>query len=151
MDRCNKNEKIFRFFDELLGSAFYSDQFRQGEVCSRINGSHLSLLVTNVLHLVNLARNQYQRTNYLNNLCEMFLLLLRMHEFSKKVKIESRELYLKEIDRYKIDIELFYDYGGKFIIANNTAGDGEIFYLHMVKHYVPRIACETLEMFNCSI
>ena len=81
----------------------------------------------------------------------MFLLLLRINKFWKKVIIESRELYLQEIDYYKVDIELFYNYSGKCILTNNVAGNSKTFYLHIVKHHIPRIAYEILEMFNCSI
>ena len=85
-------------------------------------------------------QKEYQQISYLNNLYEIFLLLLRLNKFWKKVKIKSKEIYLQEIDCYKIGIKLFYNYGAKYILTNNVI---------FTKHYIPRITYETLEMLNC--
>ena len=37
------------------------------------------------------------------------------------------------------------------MLINTAQGDGEPFYFYMVKHHVPRIACNTLHKFNCSV
>ena len=151
LDRYNNNESVFRFFDELWGNTFYSNQFRNNEVCSRIDGSHISKLIRNISSLVALLRNEYEETTYLVNLCDMLLLLPRLNKFWKTVDIESRNVYLQQIEQYKIDIDLFYDYGSKSILTNTVLGDGETFYFHVAKHHVPIIAHDTLDKFNCGV
>ena len=81
----------------------------------------------------------------------MLLLLPRLNKFWKTIGIESRNVYLQQIEQYKIDIDLFYDYGSKSMLTNAALGDGETFYFHVAKHHVPRIAHDTLDKFNCGV
>ena len=41
VERHNDNRKLHASFEDLWGNTFYSNQFKNGEICSRINGGHV--------------------------------------------------------------------------------------------------------------
>ena len=57
---------------------------------------------------------------------------------------------MQQIEQYKINIDLFCNYVSKYMLTTNIQRDVKAFYFYDTKHYVPMIAYDTLERFNCS-
>ena len=151
LDRHSSNDGVYNFFDAIWTNTFFSNQFRCGEACSRINGEHVATFVHKVDKLVEVMKNEYEQTTYLKHMNEVLLLLPSLMKFWKKVKIESESSYLDEISTYETNIDLFYEHGAFCLFTNSILGDGETFYAHVAKFYVPRMARWTLTNLKCGV
>ena len=85
-------------------------------------------------------KKEYKQITYLKHMYEVLLLLPSLMKFWKKVKIESESSYLDEISIYETNIDLFYKHGTFCLFTNSILGDGEMFYTHVAKFYMPRMA-----------
>ena len=151
IDRYSSNDAMFDYFDALWENTFYSNQFRYCEVLSRVDGSHVMKFIKDVNNLVSLIKTEYEHSAYLNHMCQLLLLLPILSKFWKKVEIESYSSYMEDIIEYENNINKFYYHGSFTIFTNTTLGDGETFYCHISKHWVPRLAKWTVNNLGCGI
>ena len=114
-------------------------------MCSRINGHHVSLFAKKVNNLVVIMQAEYEENDYLKHYKEVLKLLPKVMSFWKKVYVDSPVSYVLSITEYENNMMLFYHHGSFGLHTNSTLGDGETFYSHVAKHYVPRMARWTLE------
>ena len=50
---------------------------------------------------------------------------------------------------YQTNIDLFYKHSAFYLFTNSILGDNEMFYAHVAKFYVPRMARWTLANLKC--
>ena len=151
LDRYSDNNVIFKYFDTIWENTFYSNQFRYCEVCSRIDGSHVSKFIKNINELVTIINNEYENSTYLNHMCQVLALVPKLSEFWKKVKVNSHESHMEEIQDYEMKMNTFYYHGSFCIFTNTVKGDGETFYCHIAKHWIPNMARWTLDNLGCGV
>ena len=151
IDRHSNNDDVFMHFENLWENTYYSSQFKNGEVCSRIDGSHVKKFFERVNGLVDVINNAYASNTCIKNFTELLKLLPSLYAFWTEVTIESYDSYKEKIETYINNINLFYKYGRDTIFTNTYVGDGETFYLHCAKFHVPRIARDALEVLGCGV
>ena len=151
IERCDKNDPVHSHFEEPWWNTCYSNQFKNGETCSRINGTHVKLFHTNAQSLVDVIKSNCRTHNCTCYFIELLLSLPSPHIFLTKVRIESKEEFLNETDECKDDMKKFHKHGIDAMFADAVRGDGEAFHCHCAKHYAPRIASVTLDQLSCGV
>ena len=151
IDTHDNNEDICMCFEMLWGDTFCSSQFKNGEVCSRIDGSHVNFFIINSNRLAHLINTAHRSKSCVNNFTQLPQLLLYLFKFWTNVTIDSRQSYLKKIDAHELNMDLFCKHGNNTIFTNTHIGDGETFYLHCAKHHVSRISRIALNMLGCGV
>ena len=48
-------------------------------------------------------------------------------------------------------MDLFYEHGSKSVLTDIVTGDGEVFYCHVAKWFIPLLVKETFEIFGCGV
>ena len=139
------------YFENLQENTYYSSQFKNGEVYSRIDGSYVKKFIMRCNVLVDMINSTYRSNSYIKNFIELLKLLPSLYVFQTEVTFNSYDLYLKEIDTYVKNIVLFYKYGKNTIFTNTYINDRETFYLYCAKYHVPRIARNILDMLGCGV
>ena len=81
LDKYSSNDGVYNFFDAIWINTIFSNQFRYGEVCSRINGEYATIFLIKVDKLVEVIKNEYEQTTYLKYMYEVLLLLLSLMKF----------------------------------------------------------------------
>ena len=61
------------------------------------------------------------------------------------------EGYGTDIDKFEGDIEAFYGCEITSFMTNKIAGDTEIYYLHCLRFYIPKLTIQTWETHQCGI
>ena len=151
IDRCRNNDNIHMHFENFWENTCCSSQFKNGEACSRIDGSHVKKFIERVNGLVDVINKTHSSNTCIKNFTALLKLLPSLYAFWTEVTIESYDSYLEKIESYKNDINLFHKHGRDTIFANAYVGDGETFYLHCAKFHVPRIARDALEVLGCGV
>ena len=117
-----------------MEKSIYSNQFKNGETCSRIDGGHVKLFYNNVQSLVDIIKCNYRANNYAHDFTEFLLFLLLLCKCWTKVRIESKEQCLNEIDEHECNLNKFYKQDIDTTLKTAVRGDGEAFYCHCAKH-----------------
>ena len=71
--------------------------------------------------------------------------------FLWKTKITDVNLYKFELLKFEDDVKQFYQVGSKSFLTKNNMGDGENFYHHVLRYYIPHISKITFEKHHLGI
>ena len=98
IDRYSNNDDIFMYFENLWENTYYSSQFKNREVCSRINGSHVKKFIERVNRFANVINISHVFNTCIKNFTELLKLLPSLYAFWTEVTIESYDSYLEKIE-----------------------------------------------------
>ena len=76
IDRYSNNDDIFMYFENLWENTYYSGQFKNGEMCSRIDGSHVKKFIERVNGFANVINISHVFNTCIKNFTELLKLLL---------------------------------------------------------------------------
>ena len=107
--------------------------------------------VEDVNNLVSSTKTEHEHSACLNHMCQLLVLLPVLSEFWKKVETESCSSCMEDAKEHENNVNEFYHHGSFAIFANSTLGDGETFYCHVSKHWVPRLAKWTVSDLGCGV
>ena len=77
---------------------------------------------------------------------------LKIHTFLKKADVDDN--YPAEIVQFEAWVKELYKCGKDIFLTkngSNDVGDGETFYMHVLRYYMPQIARDTYERFKCGV
>ena len=71
----------------------------------------------------------------------------------KRAKVEEKEVegFPLEIEKFKKNIDSFYECGSNSFLTTDEVGDNETYYLHALKFYIPYHATKTWDDHKCGI
>ena len=105
---------------------------------SVMKGNDLGMFIVKIPRVTEFLKTNLIQTNQVKNMVEALDLLPIIFEFMSKSYIEDEELYLEQLEEFKINLELFYKNGRTTFLLEN-----ESFYHHCMRFYLPRIAEKT--------
>ena len=82
----------------------------------------------------------------------MLFIWLKIHTFLKKADVN--EHYPAEIVQFEAWVKELYKCGKDIFLTKNGSndiGDGETFYMHVLRFYMPQLARVTYERFKCGV
>ena len=97
--------------ENLWENTYCSSQFKNGEVCSRIDGSHIKKFIMRCNGLVDVIKSACMSNSYIKNFTELLNLSPSLYAFWTEVTIESYDSYIQEIDACVNNADLFYKHG----------------------------------------
>ena len=89
IDRHSNNDDVFMHFENLWENTYYSSQFKNGEVCSRIDGSHVKKFIERVNGLVDVINNAYASNTCIKNFTQLLKLLLYFMHSGQKLLLKA--------------------------------------------------------------
>ena len=63
----------------------------------------------------------------------------------------NKDEYEEKITEYISAVKKLYEAGAKTVLTQNTVGDWETFYMHILQYYVPHIAQTTFAKYGVGI
>ena len=151
IEQYNNNNAIYLYFEELWGNSYYSNQFKNSKIYSRIDRGHVKSFYNNTQLLIDIIKSNYRINNHLRDFIELLKIIPLLYRFWTKVIIESREQYLNEIKEYECNMSKFYEYGIDTIFTDMVHGNSETFYCHCTKYYVLRLVHIILDELNYGV
>ena len=80
---------------------------------------------------------------------QVLFLWQEIHTFLKKTDVDTN--YEQEIVAFEKRVKAVYSYGKDLFLTKKETGDGETFYFHVLRYYMPQIARETYDSFGCGV
>jgi hypothetical protein len=119
---------------------------------SSFHGNELKRWTKNIPKTIAIIREKFETTEHVANLCLLLETYAKLPEFWNTTTIKQNDPdYLQQIVEYERNVTMLYDVGAKTVLTNNTEGDLETIYFHVVCYYIPRIARLTFEMYGLGV
>ena len=158
----NQSTNTIERFSKLVLKSFWNDYhlyvWNNKKSFASLVGNELALFVSNIDEVVEFFNSNFVTTPITNSICNGLKIWLRIFKFlgitylGHDVSIkEYEDHYLQD---FKDDLVNFYSFGRSTYLATSPSdvdGNGETFYMHTLRFYIPYIATETFKLHQCGV
>ena len=154
-----QSESLFREFANSILAKFYKAYhvycWNNKKNFSSFKGNELALFVGSIPNIVNFLNLSIESTPQLKDICDGLELYHDIFHYLGISYIEKgdEEEYNERIDRFEEQVSKLYAIGGRTFLSKNgkPTGSEETFYFHVLRHYIVKIARETLAVHGVGI
>ena len=142
---------FFDCFDKLWGSNYFSSQFVINTTLTRLQGRHVLLWIRDIHAFVSLVENRIVPAPEMKAFLKACQVWKHMTSFLNITVVEDKSRYEQDLKQFIADGEEFYALGSVSFLTVDSVGDGETFYTHALRCYLPKIAQKLLDKYGVGL
>ena len=152
-------EMLNLFCKNCLGkfwNHFHLFVWKTGKPFTSFQGNEMALFVANISTICKFFQAKIVLKSHVRTILKALELWGNMFQFLGIGKLptnvgDSRIWYKKQIKKYENHTKAFYKAGASTFLSKRSVGSEETCYMHVMRHYVPKISKITLERHDLGI
>ena len=144
------NELFAKFLgEECSWTSFSVKIFMNNKSMNIYDGKIINQVCLSAKMIGTWIKNNITKNDETKSIVQVLFLWQEIHTFLKKTNVDSN--YEQEIVAFEKRVTAVYSHGKDLFLTNKETGDGETFYFHVLRYYMPQIARETYSEFGCGV
>ena len=157
----NQSTDVIALFSQSALKKFWNDYHLylynvNNKSFSLMVGDELALFVASSEDIIQFFHDKFVQTNEVRCICTGFNTWVKLFKFLGVTYLGDNitvEQYKDELNVFKQNLKIFYDAGKTTYLSSalGEVGEGETFYMQILRYYIPKIVGNTFQLHNLDV